>query len=164
MLQHLLWIPALDRYRQLGPLLLRIFLAAILIYGTQDNIFSTEQMLEFRDFLAGHGFPYPLVSAHLSVYAQFVCGILLLVGLLTRWAAIIMIVNFMVALAMVHLGLPFSANIAPLAMLFGAFFFLFNGAGEISLDARLQPGSGRTRSQADFSAAEATPLRIRAPI
>lgn len=33
-------------------------------------------------------------------------------------------------------GLPFSANIAPMAMLFGAVPFLFHGGGAYSLDAR----------------------------
>jgi putative oxidoreductase len=156
MLQHSLWMPALDRYRELGPLLLRLFVASILIYGTQDNILSTERMLEFRDFLDGHGFPYPLASAHLSVYAQFTCGILFILGLLTRWAAIIMIVNFLVALAMVHVGLSFSTNIAPLAMLFGSIFFLFYGAGPISLDARLQPRSTNAGTEADLAAPDGT--------
>lgn len=135
---HVLTLSVLDRHREVGPLLLRVFVAFILVYGTQDNIVSWAQMLEFRDFLEGHGFPFPLVSAHLSVYAQFSCGLLLLVGFLTRWAAAVMVVNFTVALLMVHLGLPFSANIAPLAMLFGALFLLFYGAGPYSLDAGLR--------------------------
>lgn len=118
-------------------LILRVFYAGILIYGTQDNVFSQAQMHEFRDFLERHGFPYPLVSAYLSVYAQFISGLLLLVGAATRLVAAVMIVNFLVALGMVHVGLPFSANIAPLSMLaLGVFFTLF-GAGPWSVDARL---------------------------
>jgi putative oxidoreductase len=135
---HPILIPALDRRREVGPLLLRLFVAFVLIYGTQDNVLSSERMLEFRDFLEGHGFPYPLASARLSVYAQFLCGWLILFGLLTRVAALVMIINFGVALLMVHVGLPFSANIAPLAMLFGSLFFLFYGAGPHSVDARIR--------------------------
>jgi putative oxidoreductase len=97
-----------------------------------------ERMLEFRDFLAANGFPAPLASAYLSAYAQFVAGALVLVGLLTRWAALVMVVNFAVALAMVHAGLPFGENIAPLAMLFGSLFLLFYGAGPVSVDAALR--------------------------
>jgi putative oxidoreductase len=122
------------RRSYLGAPLLRLFIAAVLIYGTQDNVFSQAQMLEFRDFLARHGFPFPLLSAWVSVYAQFLCGIAIALGLFTRWAALIMVVNFIVALAMVHVGLPFSANIAPLAMLFGSLFLLFHGPGKWSFD------------------------------
>ena len=56
----------LDRYRDLAPLLLRLFVGFVLIYGTADNVFSTARMLEFRDFLAANGFPYPLACAYLA--------------------------------------------------------------------------------------------------
>ena len=125
----------------IGLLLFRLFLAFVLVYGTQDNIFSHERMLEFRDFVAGNGFPYPLFSARLSAWSQFLCGILIGLGLLTRPAAALMVVNFAAALLMVHVGLPFSANISPLAMFFGALLFTLHGAGPYSLDARI---GGRT--------------------
>jgi putative oxidoreductase len=124
------------RYRELAAPLLRLFVAFVLVYGTQDNVFSSERMLEFRDFLARNGFPYPTFCAHLSAYAQFVTGILLALGLFTRWAASVVVVNFVVALWMVHRALPFTANIAPLAMLMGGLFFLLYGAPRYSLDAR----------------------------
>ena len=116
----------------LAPLLLRVFFAFVLVYGTQDNVFSTVRMHEFKDFLAANGFPLPLASAYLSVYAQFVSGLLLAVGWLSRWAAAVVVVNFSIALGMVHRGLPFDANIAPLAMLVMALFFVLYGAGRYS--------------------------------
>ena len=119
----------------LAALFLRLFVAFVLVYGTQDNVFHRERMLEFRDFLAEHGFPYPLASAYLSAYAQFATGILLALGLLTRPAALVVVANFLVALFMVHLRLPFSANIAPLAMLVCGVYFLLAGAPRWSLDA-----------------------------
>jgi putative oxidoreductase len=125
---------ALDAHAEYGTLLLRLFFGFVLMYGTQDNVFHRERMLEFRDFVAQNGFPYPLFSAHLSAYAQFVCGILIGVGLLTRLAALVMLINFAVALLMVHVGLPFSANISPLAMLFCSAFFLLHGPGPLALD------------------------------
>jgi putative oxidoreductase len=138
MLGNLLGLSYFKRHRELGGLFLRLFLGFVLVYGTQDNVFHHERMLEFRDFLTGNGFPYPLFSAYLSAYAQFLAGLLILVGLATRYAALVMIVNFVVALMMVHVGLAFSANIAPLSMLFGSIFLLFNGAGPYSLDSFLE--------------------------
>ncbi len=134
--RDLLTLRVLDRYAEAGTVLLRLFFAFVLIYGTQDNVFSRERMLEFRDFVAANGFPYPLFSAYLSAYAQFICGILIAIGLLTRLAAITMIINFVAALIMVHLQLPFTANISPLAMLFCAAFFLLHGPGPMALDRR----------------------------
>ena len=121
---------------ELGVFLFRVFLGTVLIWGVVDNVVSRERMLEFSDFLARNGFPVPWYCAHLSVYAQLVCGGLLVVGAFTRAAAAVMVVHFLVALGMVHVGLPFSANIAPLAMLFGAILFLFHGGGAYSVDAR----------------------------
>lgn len=128
----------LERHSALGVPLFRLFLGATLVYGTQDNVFSSARMLEFRDFLAQNGFPFPPFSAWLSAYAQFLCGLLIILGLATRPAAAVMVVNFVVALVMVHRNLPFSANIAPLAMLFGALLLVFHGAGAYSADAVLQ--------------------------
>jgi putative oxidoreductase len=119
----------------LAALILRLFVAFVLVYGTQDNVFHQVRMLEFRDFLAQHGFPYPLASAYLSAYAQFTAGILLALGLLTRPAALGVAVHFVVALVMVHRELPFNANVAPLAMLVGGIYFLLAGAPRWSLDA-----------------------------
>lgn len=126
----------LDRWSELGTLLLRLFLGLTLVYGTADNVFSHERMIEFRDFLARNGFPWPLASAYLSAYAQFGCGLLIAAGWFTRPAALVMVVNFVVALLMVHTTLPFSANISPLAMLFCSIFFLLHGPGRLSLNAR----------------------------
>jgi putative oxidoreductase len=134
--RDLLTLRVLDRYAEGGTVLLRLFFAFVLIYGTQDNVFSRERMLEFRDFVAANGFPYPDFSAHLSAYAQFICGILIAVGLLTRLASLTMTINFVAALLMVHVQLPFTANISPLAMLFCAVFFLLHGPGPLALDTR----------------------------
>lgn len=125
----------LSRYSHWAPVILRMFIGFVLIYGTQDNVFSHERMLEFRDFLESNNFPWPLASAYLSVYAQFITGILLIGGLFTRYAAAIVVINFLVALFMVHLNLPFDANIAPMAMLVGGLFFVLYGAPQYSLDA-----------------------------
>ncbi|MEX0900355.1 MAG: DoxX family protein [Gammaproteobacteria bacterium] len=124
-----------ERYRDLAPLVFRLFLAFVLIYGTLDNVLSQERMVEFRDFLAQNGFPYPPYAAYLGVYAQFIAGILFALGLFIRYAAAVMVVNWIVAIVMVHWGLPFQQNIAVIAMLVGAVFFVLYGAPRYSLDA-----------------------------
>lgn len=129
---------------EIAALILRIFTAFVLVYGTADNVFSAARMEEFRAFLQANGFPSPRVCAYLSAYAQFICGLLLGVGLFTRYAAALMVFNFIVAVAMVHRNLPFGSNIAPLAMLVQSTFFVIAGAGRFSVD----EGTRRQRSAA----------------
>ena len=128
---------SLARFTSYAPLPIRLLLGWHLVYGVQDNVLSYARMLEFRDFLLQNGFPVPLLSAHLSVYAQLLGGICYLLGLCTRAAAALMIVNFLVALLMVHLGGPYPAAFPALAMLSGAIFLLLNGPGKLSIDQRL---------------------------
>ncbi len=94
-------------------------------------------MLEFRDFLLQYGFPVPLLSAHVSVYVQLLSGICYLLGAGTRAAAGLMIVNFLVALLMVHRAGPYAAAFPALVMLGGSVFLLLNGPGRPSVDRRL---------------------------
>lgn len=123
-----------EQRKNYGAIFIRVIVGWRLIDGTQDNVFSWERMIEFRDFLSQHNVIFPLLSAQLSVYAQFVCGILFILGFQIRVAAVIMIVNFVVALLVVHLGLTFEQSFDALMMLAGSLFLLFHGAGKFSID------------------------------
>jgi len=123
-----------ERRREYGALFVRLVVGFVLVYGTQDNVFVHERMLEFRDFLAARRVPYPLFAAHLSAYAQFVCGLLFVLGLFVRPAALTMVFNFAAALLIAHLDAPLEAARLALCMLFSSLFLLFNGAGAVSVD------------------------------
>jgi putative oxidoreductase len=84
-------------------LLIRLAFGFRLIYGTADNVFSWERMLEFREFLAANGFPLPLMCAVVSVYLQFLAGLSWMLGYQVRISSLLMIVNFAVAIIGVHL-------------------------------------------------------------
>jgi putative oxidoreductase len=124
-----------EERREYGPVFIRVFAGTFLIYMSQDNVFSWARMLEFEAYLRAHGFPLPLLCAVVSVAAQFLAGILFLVGALVRWAALIMVFNFVVAIVTVHLAEPFREALDPAAMLASALCLLFQGAGALSLDA-----------------------------
>lgn len=121
-------------HKDVGVLLLRLFIGSRLLYGVADNIFNWSRMLEFKQFLQLFQFPMPLLSAIISVYAQAIAGILIFIGWKIRWAAVVMIVNFIVALVMVHWGQTVEEMTPALAMLFGNLLFLFTGAGKHSID------------------------------
>lgn len=93
-------------------------------------------MLEFEKFLAANGMLFPLQAAVVSVYAQFICGILFIIGWQTRLAAVVMIVNFMVALLLIHTRDTLQGAFPALIIWAVSVFFLLNGAGKISVDAR----------------------------
>lgn len=120
--------------KDFGILLLRLFIGIRLIYGVLDNVLHWERMIEFADFLRQFQFPFPLASAIVSVYAQLIAGILILIGWKIRWAALVMSINFLVALIMVHREQTLEQMTPPLAILFSNLLFFFTGAGKYSLD------------------------------
>lgn len=124
----------LDNYKEYGVIFVRLIIGFHLIYGTQDNVFSYARMEEFSVFLSQNGVPFPLFSAFLSAYAQFVCGILFVLGFYTRLAAIVMIMNFISAIIIAHIGDTYPNMFPALMMLFASIFFLIHGAGKISVD------------------------------
>lgn len=88
---------------------------------------------------ANMGIPLPAVSALLATAGEFLGGLGLIFGLLTRLAAFGVFCTMAVAVFVVHLpnGLLASNNgfEFPLTLLCAAFFFIAAGAGPISLDA-----------------------------
>lgn len=135
----------LEGLRGLGDaalLLLRTLVGAFLMWGTWDNIASAERMQEFVGFLTVLKCPLPALAAPVSVYAQFICGALILLGLLTRWAGLVITFNFIVAVALLTLGggeSDFRALFPPLVMIAIPLLLATHGAGRYGLDAMLTP-------------------------
>ena len=92
-------------------------------------------MAHFTGFLVTLGIPGWM--GYVSAYAEFVGGILLIIGLLTRFAAFAIFINMVVAVVKVTWknglvgpnGYEFGLTLAALA-----FTLIFFGAGSISLD------------------------------
>lgn len=116
-----------------GLLLLRLFVGIRLLYGVQDNILHWSHMKNFETFLADHHFPFPLLSALVSVYAQAIAGILFIIGWQVRWAALLMTINFLVAFVMVHWGQTFEQATTVLFMLVSSVVLLLSGGGRYGL-------------------------------
>ena len=127
-------IESLEKYKEYGVIFIRLIIGFHLIYGTQDNVFSYARMEEFANFLSARGVPFPLFSAFLSAYTQFICGAMFLVGAATRYAAAAMIINFIAALIIAHIGDTYPNMFPALMMLSAALFFLLHGAGKLSVD------------------------------
>jgi putative oxidoreductase len=136
------------RYTRLAPLFIRLPVGWHLIYGTQDNLLSWERMIEFRDFLAQHNFPIPLVCAIVSVVAQFAAGCCYVLGFQTRLAAGLMVFNFLVAVFGVHIaqGHGYGPTFPALMMLCASIYLLLAGPGAWSIDERSRAQGGRSSS------------------
>lgn len=135
------------RHRTYGVLFLRFAMGVFIIYGVQDNMLSWERMLEFRDFLQVRGVPFPLVAAHLSVYTQFMIGLMLLLGWGVRLAGLLLILNFTAAILIAHLGQSFPQYYPAAELIFAGFFYLFNGAGPFSVDSFLEKRQQQIQKQ-----------------
>ncbi len=127
-----------DLWSEYSGIFIRVPIAFHLIYGTQDNVFSWVRMLEFRDFLESFGFPIPLVSAVVSVYLQFLAGILYFIGWKVKYAAIVMILNFVIAILMVHWQDPYPRMFPAIMMLCASAYLLLAKPDRLSLDAMLR--------------------------
>ena len=123
---------------------LRILTGAFLVHGTWDNIVSAERMQEFVAFLTAFNFPAPDLMAPLSVWVQFLCGLLLIFGLLTRWAGVLVCINFIVAVVMVHWAEDFRGWWPAIVLVFLGAHFAAAGGGRFSIDRIVQPRQERS--------------------
>lgn len=95
------------------------------------------------------GIPAPEVMAPFVGYVEIVCGSLLLLGLLTRLAAMPLIINMLVAISTTKVPILLKTSVWAMAheartdfsMLVGCLFLFLTGAGHWSLDARLASGA-----------------------
>ena len=101
------WIERLGQ--PLAFLALRLYLGGFLIWGVWDNITEKGRMTEFAMFLATLNCPWPEIAALVSVWAQLIVGALLILGLFTRWAGLVLSLNFLVAVILFALALLFAS-------------------------------------------------------
>ena len=134
-------LPSLARWSDLTLLGLRVLTGAFLMHETWDNVTSRARMNEFVQFLDQFGFPVPWLMAPLSVAVQFGSGALLILGLLTRVAGLLVAANFVVAVWMVHFNEPFRGWWPALVLVFLGLHFAAAGSGKYGLDALF--GKGR---------------------
>lgn len=128
-------LEGLARFGDLTLFALRAVTGAFLMHETWDNVSSPARMREFAGFLEQFAFPLPHLMAPLSVAVQFGCGILLILGLATRAAGLLIAANFAVAVYMVHWSEPFRGWWPALVLVFLGLHFAAAGAGRFGVDA-----------------------------
>jgi putative oxidoreductase len=121
-------------YAEYGPIFVRFLVGFHLFYGNWGRLVQHAAYNDFHALLVRNHFPVPTVAAYVSAGAQVVCGILFMLGLFTRPAAAVMVINFVAALAMVHWGQPYPRQFLALMMLCTSIFLLLHGPGRLALD------------------------------
>ena len=123
----------LEKAKPVALLLLRCGLGVIFIYHGWPKLFGNPQPV--LDFFGRIGFP-PFLG-YVAGVLEFFGGILLIAGLFTRVAGLLLAIEMCVAIWKVHLGkgvLAVDQYQFPLALAVAAFLLATTGAGLISLD------------------------------
>lgn len=119
-----------------GLTLLRIFagIALALAHGF-GKLPPSEGLIERAGSI---GFPSPAVFAWAAGLSEFVGGIFLAIGFLTRISSLFIAFTMLVALVGVHAADPFNRQELAFMYFFVAVAFLLKGAGDWSIDSLLR--------------------------
>ncbi|MFZ0292942.1 MAG: DoxX family protein [Candidatus Sulfotelmatobacter sp.] len=134
----------LDRLQPLALLVIRLALGAVMTGHGYHKVFGG--LHHHVQFVTSLGLPG--WSAYLSAFAEFFGGILVLIGLFTRFAAFAICIDLSVAIAKVHYhnGLMGQGGYEfPLALAALAFGLIFLGAGPIAFDHVRAPGAAKSK-------------------
>lgn len=120
----------------LGLLILRVLAGLALAFA--HGLGKIPPSEGFVSMVGNMGIPAPGLFTWLSGLAEFGGGILLALGLLTRPAALFIIINMLTALLIAHAGDPFGDREKAFLFCAIALLYLFAGAGQYSVDARIR--------------------------
>jgi putative oxidoreductase len=123
----------LDRLQPLGLLVLRIVLGVIFVGHGYHKV--NGHMQEFAGHVASMHIPAWL--GYVATFTEFLGGILIMLGLFTRFVAVGLLIDMIVAIAKVHWphGLIGTGGYEfPLSLAAIAFSLIFFGAGPIAID------------------------------
>jgi putative oxidoreductase len=136
-------IRSLNKLQPWGIFLVRLVLGLSMTWHGFEKLvpagsFHTRHPLAgadyFAEFVASLGLPRWL--GYVSVAAEFLGGILLIFGFLTRFAAFLIAGNMLVALFWVNLHKGYAASEYTLALIVMATLLVLTGAGAASVDRR----------------------------
>ena len=113
-----------------------LLLVRVVIGGTM----LTHGIPKFQSLFAGGEIVFPdpfgigtLWSLILAVFAEVVCSVLLILGIISRWALVPLIINMSVAFFYVHAHDAFAKKELALIYLLVYLFILVSGGGKFSL-------------------------------
>lgn len=135
----------LNRAQPFGIFVMRLVLGAIMIAYGYQKIFPRGALYNFTHYVGTLGFPAWL--GYVAAFTEFFGGILLVLGFLTRIAAILTVIDMAVAVKVTfHGGLTGAHNMSlALACLALALMLAFSGGGWLALDGGVGRGGNTSR-------------------
>jgi putative oxidoreductase len=132
------------RWINFAALPLRFVLGVIfVVHGAQKLFgwFGGSGLEATAGFMASQGLVPGMLFAVVAVVLEFFGGLALLAGLLTRWVALLLAIEMLVALVTVHLPKGFFAGQGgiefPLVLIAGCVTLVCTGAQRYAVDARI---------------------------
>jgi putative oxidoreductase len=121
-----------DTSFNLAAFLLRLTFGALLFFDhglIKLNKFGELKQVFFDPFHIGHQWSLVLV-----IFAEVICALLLVIGLFSRLAAFVIVINMAVAVFMFHKGQPIEKYEIAIVYLIVFFVILLIGPGKYSVD------------------------------
>ncbi|GHN01539.1 hypothetical protein WSM22_30280 [Cytophagales bacterium WSM2-2] len=128
----------LGGFREFAPLFIRLSVGYHLMQGVWGAVTKPEVMKEVIVFFESQNIFAAPILAPLVAYLEFICGLLFILGAFTRQAALIMVIVFVNAIFIVHLGDTYKSTFPAIVMLSGSLFLLLAGPGRVSVDQLLK--------------------------
>jgi putative oxidoreductase len=147
----------LNKLAELAPLILRVVLGTIMAaHGLQK---LQAGPANFGAFLGQMGVPLPTLMGYVVTFVELVGAVLLIVGLLSRLAALVLTIDLVVAISLVKVHVGFlsppqggAGAELDLALIAGFLAILLAGPGRLSVDGaqgiERSWGEASTRSRA----------------
>lgn len=131
-------LDALYTVRWTGPLVLRLVFG---YFWLETGIGKVQHLDGFTQRFISWNIPFPVFSATLSAWTDLIGGVLLILGLFTRLVCVPMIINMIVALALVVSmdlsGIDDLVETSELTYILIFFWLLVAGPGKVSVDTLL---------------------------
>jgi putative oxidoreductase len=136
----------LDRWTDIGPLFVRI---AFGYFWFETGLAKVENLDGFASRFVAWGIPLPHFNAALSAWTEMIGGALIFLGLFTRLTAVPMIINMIVAIALVVIksvgSIDDFVELDEVVYILIFFWLLMAGPGRYSLDHLLARALGVER-------------------
>lgn len=122
---------AQDNQTSAGLLVLRLAMGGMML---THGLPKFQKLMNTPDQFADPFGVGPEVSLALAVFAEVICAGLLIIGALTRFAALPFLITMLTAAFLIHGADPFAKKEMALLYASGALALLFAGAGRFSVD------------------------------
>ena len=130
----------LSRLASLAPLAVRIIVGIIMFAHGLQKLTEVVPGNFGGQVLAGLGVPLPVFMGYVVTLVELVGGLLLIVGFLSRLAALLLTIDLVIAILLVKVNVGFISGSSgtgaelDLALIAGFLVILFAGPGRLSVD------------------------------